>query len=135
MEVCIKESVTKFKFLIISCEFPNFEYSLNFIIDSGSNNCILFAHVYKHCKMCLKEQDNSMTVISVSAQEHNCAIANAEILIGEQSFEIEFLIADGYNAAKNFFEANNEEIHGIIGSDFLSQNKFSIDFCNFKLIA
>ena len=117
MEVCIKESVTKFKFPIISCEFPNFEYSLNFIIDSGSNNCILFAHVYKHCKMCLKEQDNSMTVISVSAQEHNCAIAN------------------GFNAAKNFFEANNEEIHGIIGSDFLSQNKFSIDFCNFKLIA
>lgn len=104
---------------------------LNFLLDTGSNNCIIDSNILKEIKYKkLKEVSNLIGLDAISKTVDMCTI---EMFYKNNSYEYQYLIQD----MKGPFDAIKKDtgvtINGILGSKFFNNFRYVLDFA--ELIA
>lgn len=106
---------------------------LNFLLDTGANNSILNESVAKSMKLKLEEFDG---VETNTAGGNIClnTIVNLDIKYDEKRvYNENFLISNMDEAFNSVKEETGVMIHGILGSNFFTRNKYIIDFDSLAL--
>lgn len=101
---------------------------LNFIIDTGSDSNCIDANVVK----CLKHDKiegevGQVTGVGGSQPVESCVIPFSS---EDNTYKAEFLIADYSQVFTSIKDVHGIPIHGLLGSSFLRENNFVLDFKN-----
>lgn len=118
--------------------------ALCFLIDTGATHNVLFSHVYEGLKEELGDEFTEVFKKTIEEKQHIMGIegSRTETPIVEATFNIEgidytstFCIFDdsNTNAMEQVQEETGIQIHGILGIQFLIENKWVLDFKNFKI--
>lgn len=106
---------------------------LNFLLDTGANNSILNESVAKSMKLKLEEFDGVETNTAGGNINLN-TIVNLDIKYDEKRvYNESFLISNMDEAFNSVKEETGVMIHGILGSNFFTRNKYIIDFDSLAL--
>lgn len=117
--------------------------ALCFLIDTGATHNVLFSHVYEGLKKELGDEFTEVFKKTIEEKQHIMGIegSRTETHIVEATFNIEgidytstFCILDTPDSIKIVAEETNGiQIHGVLGIQFLIENKWVLDFKNFKI--
>jgi len=101
---------------------------LCFLIDTGSTHNILFDFVYQYFKlefMLFKEKQN---VIGIEGKYKEALITEATFSFEGIGYTSSFLVLDASNAIAQVQHETGIQIHGVLGTQFLIDNEWIIDF-------
>ena len=106
---------------------------LNFLLDTGANNSILNASVAEAMKLKIEEFDGIETNTAGGNININ-TIVNLDIKYDDKRIYNEFFLLSDMDEAFNSVKAETGVmIHGILGSNFFTRNKYIIDFDSLAL--
>lgn len=108
------------------CTFYQGEKKFNFLLDTGSNSCIIDSNVLDQIKSTVINTKTSLyglegTKIDVSM----CKIA---LDYKDNTYEFEYLIKDMGEPFNNIKQDTGVTLHGILGSKFFNKFKYVLDF-------
>lgn len=100
-----------------------------FIIDSGSNGCHLDSRIIDELDIDgIKEKEASSIATGNGVTSSSSNVAQIKFKLKKTVFSIPFAIED-LGAAFDYIKKNDGmTIHGILGSNFLSANRWVLDF-------
>lgn len=98
------------------------------LIDTGSTNNILFSFVYEHFQKSFKSLDKQGSIIGFEGQQHETPQIEATFDFEGQSYISTFSVLDVFDGMKHIQEEAGVQIHGVLGTDFLLENKWSLNF-------
>lgn len=126
-------NVKKFKnFFIYDEEMPVVNYkigkhNINFIVDTGSDVSIIDDDYYLNNMKLFNFVENNSTDINTISGTVSSGVIIASTALND-SIDVTFYITDIDNIRKEVFVKTGRQIQGILGCDFLYQNKAIIDF-------
>ena len=98
--------------------------NLCFLIDTGSTHNILFSFVYEH----FKDRFKVLEVIGIDVVQHEAPTIEAIFNFEGMSYTSFFAILDASEAVVQVQEETGVQIHGVLGTQFLVENKWIVDF-------
>lgn len=110
-------------------ELNNGDNTFNFLIDTGSNVCHIGHTSYKKLINCVTNNviNETLGIGGNATQEISCIAPFTDIM--GNNYTIEFLVSEGIEGTLGSLEAHTgAKIDGIIGTDFLQNYKYTIDF-------
>lgn len=102
--------------------------NLCFMIDTGATENILFSFVYDLFKNSFKHIDNQGSVMSIDGTTYDTPLVQATFNIENKVYTNTFLILNVSDAIKSIENESGIQIHGILGIQFLIENKWVINF-------
>ena len=99
-----------------------------FILDTGSTGNILFGYVYEQAKDQLKEEEGDYTVTGIDGQPQKVVRVIGNVPFCGKSYEISFLVRNDDDAGKLLSEEMGFPIVGIIGTLFIAEHDWVLDF-------
>lgn len=101
---------------------------LNFLVDTGASHNTIFSFVYEGLPDYFTELETERNIFSIDGNIMNSQEVKAIITFGEKPSETVFSVIEAEEAVNHMEEANGFQLHGILGVDFLTKNKWIIDF-------
>lgn len=104
---------------------------LNFVVDTGSDNNVINSAILsrvEHRKV--KGELSHITGIGGTKEVETCTIT---FECGGDKYTSDFLAHDLTEAFDVIFDNHGVRLHGMLGSNFLKDNKVVLDFENFSL--
>lgn len=108
--------------------------NLCFLIDTGSTHNSLFDFVYNHFKGEFKLLEETCRTIGIEGQYKEAPIIEATFNFEGRDYTSTFSVLDASEAIKQVQDETGIQIHGVLGVQFLIENKWIIDFEKFKVI-
>ena len=106
---------------------------LNFLLDTGANNSILNSSVAESMKLQIEEFEGIETNTAGGNINLN-SVVNLDIKYDDKRIYNEYFLLSNMDEAFNSFKAETGVmIHGILGSNFFTKNKYIIDFDSLAL--
>lgn len=107
--------------------FHQGEKRLNFLLDTGSNSCVIDSNVLKHIQHTMVANDPEPLM---GLDGNKMAVNKCEITLyfNDRGYTYEYLIHD---MSKPFGEMKKDSgvtLHGILGSKFFNRFKYVLDF-------
>lgn len=106
--------------------------NLCFLIDTGATHNTLFDFVYEHFKSEFKLLEGSCRTIGIEGHYKETPIIEATFNFEGKDYTSTFSVLEANEAVRKVQEETGVQIHGVLGVQFLIENKWIIDFnkCN-----
>lgn len=104
---------------------------LNFLLDTGSNSCIIDSNVLD--KLEYKDTGNKSTLYGLEGNKALHSMCSINLTYKSTSYECDCIVNDMKEPFSNFKEECGVTLHGILGSNFFNKYKYVLDFA--ELIA
>ena len=102
--------------------------NLCFLIDTGATHNILFKYVYKHFKDEFKHLDEKQNIMGIEGHYEETSIIEATFNFEGTDYTSTFSVLDATDAVMQVQEETGVQIHGVLGTQFLMENKWIVDF-------
>ena len=99
--------------------------NLCFLIDTGSTHNTLFDFVYEHFRELL---DSSCRTMGIEGHYKETPVIEATFNFEGVDYTSTFAVLDATDAIAQVQEETGVQIHGVLGIEFLIENKWIIDF-------
>lgn len=109
----------------------NNDKKFKFILDSGSNGCHLDKRAFE--SMTIENEEtvkNSQTATGAGVVDSSVHKCTAKLKLNKYVFQIPFSVEDLKDAFDYIKKQDGLTVHGILGSNFLSANRWVLDFAN-----
>lgn len=107
---------------------------LNFLVDTGASHNVIFSFVYEGLPDFFTELETERNTFGIEGNMVKSQEVKAIITFGEKPSETTFAVIEADEAVNHMEEANGFQLHGILGVDFLTRNKWIIDFDKLQII-
>ncbi len=111
--------------LILTTDNPK---NLCFLIDTGSTENVIFDFVYQHLKEYFKETTEAQNIIGIDGSLQSTIIVNADLHFDDLRYNAPFAVLAAHDAITQVQAETGIQIHGILGTPFLLENKCLINF-------
>lgn len=111
--------------LILTTDNPK---NLCFLIDTGSTNDVIFDFVYQHFKGYFTLTADSQSIMGIDGSLKPTIIINADLQFDDLRYKASFAVLEANDAITQVQAETGIQIHGILGTPFLIENKCLIDF-------
>ncbi len=102
--------------------------NLCFLIDTGSTHNSLFDFVYNHFKDEFKLLEETCRTMGIEGQYKEAPIIEATFNFEGKDYGSTFSVLDASEAIRQVQDETGMQIHGVLGVQFLMENKWIIDF-------
>jgi hypothetical protein len=102
--------------------------NLCFLIDTGSTHNILFSYVYEHFSDEFKILNNTQNIMGIEGEYKETPIIEGTFNFEGKDYTSTFSVFNATNAVVHIEEETGVQIHGILGIQFLIENKWVINF-------
>ncbi|WP_303180773.1 hypothetical protein [uncultured Butyricimonas sp.] len=102
--------------------------NLCFLIDTGSTHNILFDFVHKHFRDEFKILDNTQAIMGIEGHYKETPIIEATFNFEGRDYTSTFSVLEANKAIREVQNETGIQIHGVLGIQFLINNKWIIDF-------
>lgn len=102
--------------------------NLCFLIDTGATHNSLFDFVYEHFKDEFKLLDGTIRTMGIEGHYKETPIIEATFSFEGRDYTSTFSVLDASDAIMQEQEETGVQIHGVLGSQFLMENKWIVDF-------
>ena len=102
--------------------------NLCFLIDTGSTHNTLFNFVYEHFKDEFKLLDSTCRTMGIEGHYIETPVIEATFNFEGINYTSTFSVLDATNAIAQVQKETGVQIHGVLGVEFLIENKWIIDF-------
>lgn len=102
--------------------------NLCFLIDTGATHNVLFSYVYEHFKDEFKTLNEKQNIMGIEGHYEEAPIIEATLNFEGVDYTSTFSIFDGSDAIRQVQQETGVQIHGILSTNFLLENKWIIDF-------
>ena len=102
--------------------------NLCFLIDTGSTHNILFSYVYEHFSDEFKILNNTQNIMGIEGEYKETPIVEGTFNFEGKDYTSTFSVFNATNAVVQVEEETGVQIHGILGIQFLIENKWVINF-------
>ena len=102
------------------------ENKLNFLLDTGSNSCIIDSNVLS--KLNYKTSENQSTLYGLEGKKDVHPMCNIVLTYKKKSYQCECIINDMKEPFTQFKQECGVTLHGILGSTFFNKYKYVLDF-------
>lgn len=102
--------------------------NLCFLIDTGATHNSLFDFVYEHFKDKFKLLDSICRTMGIEGHYKETPVIEATFNFGGVDYTSTFSVLDATDAIAQVQEETGVQIHGVLGVEFLMENKWIIDF-------
>ena len=99
-----------------------------FLIDTGSTHNVLFDFVYNHFKDEIKLLEGAYRTMGIEGHYKETPIIEATFNFEGIDYTSTFSVLDASDAIKQVQEETGVQIHGVLGVQFLIENKWIVDF-------
>lgn len=120
--------VTKVGLPFIEIKDEGEEHGPIWLVDTGSNDNILFGYIYRQVKDKMTLVEGDYRLYGIDGKETEKIKAKTKLTICEKDFDMTFLIRDDDDAAKQLSEDMDFPVFGIIGTNFMAEHDWVIDF-------
>ena len=117
--------------LIITSSKP----ALCFLIDTGASHNVLFSFVYAELQHLFPaiELPNNTTIMGIDGSANNVSQVKGAITFEEKQSDVVFSVVDVTEAISRVQKESGIQIHGILGTPFLVENKWILDFSKLNI--
>ena len=102
--------------------------NLCFLIDTGATHNVLFTYVYEHFKSEFKLLSEKQNIMGIEGHCKETPIIEATFDFEGSEYKSTFSVFDATEAIAQVQEETGVQIHGVLGVEFLIENKWIIDF-------
>ena len=102
--------------------------NLCFLIDTGATHNVLFTYVYEHFKSEFKLLSEKQNIMGIEGHCKETPIIEARFDFEGSEYTSTFSVFDATEAIAQVQEETGVQIHGVLGVEFLIENKWIIDF-------
>ena len=102
--------------------------NLCFLIDTGSTHNILFSYVYEHFSDEFKILNNTQNIMGIEGEYKETPIVEGTFNFEGKDYTSTFSVFNATNAVVQVEEETGVQIHGILGIQFLIENKWVVNF-------
>ena len=102
--------------------------NLCFLIDTGATHNVLFTYVYEHFKSEFKLLSEKQNIMGIEGHCKETPIIEATFDFEGSEYTSTFSVFDATEAIAQVQEETGVQIHGVLGVEFLIENKWIIDF-------
>lgn len=102
--------------------------NLCFLIDTGATHNSFFSFVYEHFKDEFKLLDGTIRTMGIEGHYKETPIIEATFNFEGRDYTSTFSVLDASEAIKQVQDETGIQIHGVLGVQFLIENKWIIDF-------
>lgn len=106
-----------------------------FLIDTGSTHNVLFDFVYNHFKDEFKLLEGAYRTMGIEGHYKETPIIEATFNFEGIDYTSTFSVLDASDAIKQVQEETGVQIHGVLGVQFLIENKWIVDFEKLEIIS
>ena len=110
--------------IVISGKLKN----LCFLIDTGATHNVLFTYVYEHFRSEFKLLSEKQNIMGIEGHCKETPIIEATFDFEGSEYTSTFSVFDATEAIARVQQETGVQIHGILSTDFLIQNKWIINF-------
>lgn len=105
-----------------------------FMIDTGSTENVLFGYVYEQAKDQLKEAEGRYTITGIDGKPKEVKPVIGYVPFCGKEYEMKFLVRDDDDAGIALSQAMGFSVIGLIGTLFMVEHGWVIDFANQEVI-
>ena len=105
-----------------------------FLIDTGATHNTLFDFVYEHFKREFKLLDDTYKTMGIEGHYQEVPMIEATFNFEGKDYSSVFAVLDASDAVKQVQKETGIQIHGVLGTAFLLENNWIIDFEQMKVI-
>lgn len=105
---------------------------LCFILDTGSTCCLIDSNVVEYFKD-IVEPIGDYSISGIDGTKHNVDVVILPFNFEGYTYKPKFCVQPLSDAFKSIEEDNGIQVHGLLGTDFMLENKWIIDFNNLEL--
>ena len=102
--------------------------NLCFLIDTGSTYNTIFDFVYEHFKNEFKLLDSTCRTMGIEGHYKETPVIEATFNFEGIDYTSTFSVLDATDAIMQVQEETGVQIHGVLGTQFLMENKWIVDF-------
>ena len=102
--------------------------NLCFLIDTGATHNVLFTYVYEYFKSEFKLLSEKQNIMGIEGHCKETPIIEATFEFEGSEYTSTFSVFDATEARAQVQEETGVQIHGVLGVEFLIENKWIIDF-------
>ena len=99
-----------------------------FLIDTGSTHNSLFSFVYNHFKDEFKILGGTQSIMGIEGHSKEVPTIEATFNFEGQDYTSTFCVLDASEAVGQVQDETGLQIHGVLGIQFLVENKWIVDF-------
>lgn len=99
-----------------------------FLLDTGSNNSLMFGYAYEQVKQRMHKIDCCTTHWGIEGKPMQVSSVGGKLTFDGQDYDMSFLLLEDDIAGKMLSEELGFTIAGIIGTAFMSEHDWVIDF-------
>ena len=114
---------TKLPIIIVEIE----DKHLCFILDAGSTCCLIDSNVVEYFKD-IVEPIGDYCISGIDGTKHNVDVVILPFNFEGYTYKPKFCVQQLSDAFKEIEEDSGIQVHGLLGTDFLLENKWIIDF-------
>lgn len=130
MKIPIEYSLTKLGLpLIVTSSKPN----LCFLIDTGATHNIVFSYVYEEIPQYFSALQDTSCLMGIEGTQQEVSQVETSISFDNRESRVTFSVMDANAAVLQIQKESGIQIHGILGTPFLTQNKWILDFNNLSV--
>lgn len=108
--------------------------NLCFLIDTGSTHNSLFDFVYNHFKDEFKLLEETCRTMGIEGQYKEAPIIEATFNFEGKDYGSTFSVLDASEAIRQVQDETGMQIHGVLGVQFLIENRWTLDFEQLKVL-
>ena len=102
--------------------------NLCFLLDTGATHNVIFNYVYEHFKEEFKRLDKNQFIMGIEGNYQETPIVEATFNFEGVDYTSSFSVLDASSAMKQVQQETGVQIHGILSTNFLIENKWILDF-------
>ena len=102
--------------------------NLCFLLDTGATNNVIFNYVYEHFKEEFKRLDKNQSIMGIEGSYQEAPIVEATFNVEGVDYTSSFSVLEASDAMQQVQKETGIQIHGILGVQFLLENKWILDF-------
>ena len=102
--------------------------NLCFLIDTGATHNVLFTYVFEHFKNEFRVLDEHQSTMGIEGNYKECPTIEATFNFDGKDYSSVFAVLDASDAVKQVQKETGIQIHGVLGTAFLLENNWIIDF-------
>ena len=99
-----------------------------FLIDTGATHNVLFTYVFEHFKNEFRMLDEHQSTMGIEGNYKECPTIEATFSFEGIDYTSTFSVPDATDAIAQVQKETGIQIHGVLGVEFLIENKWIIDF-------
>lgn len=106
--------------------FRQGDKKINFLLDTGSNNCIIDSNILKNIDH--KMLDVETNILGLEGNAQKTGVCTIKITYKDKEYEYPYVIQDMSAAFDSIKKETGVTVNGMLGSKFFNEFKYVLDF-------